>query len=133
MGRARVGQKGANMRINVARELSNVDGTPRLIIGDACPMCRQPIAGQPRTATLRYLCVEALSATYPDEVDQRGRTALTGEDKVRRWNLALQIQQHDEPDLSVDDLALLKRLIAKQYGPVEVGQAWVWLDPESED
>jgi hypothetical protein len=74
-------------------------------------------------ATLRGVCVEALLASYEDE------RALAGEEKLKRWELAMKIKKAQDPaDLSVEEISLIKKLIGKAYGALVVGQAWSMLE-----
>ena len=84
----------------------------------------EPIQNGANTAlTLRAACCEALTGAYPDE-------KLSGEEKVRRFELARLLHAEDEPDVCVEDIALVKQLIGKGYGPMVVGPAWSLLDPK---
>ena len=98
------------MRIDITQSLVGYNGEPV-----------QNMAGV--AFTLRAACCEALTAAYPDE-------KLTGEEKVKRFELARLLYVEDEPDVSVEDLALIKQLIGKGYGPVVVGPVWLLLDPK---
>ncbi len=73
--------------------------------------------------TLKTIATSSLLAAFPDEA------SLSGEDKFKRWQLASKIQSDKTDDLSIDDLALIKKLVAKFYTPLVVGQAWLMLDP----
>lgn len=76
--------------------------------------------------TINEVTQNALLASYPDEQN------LSGEEKVRRWVLAMKIdRQRKNPDLTADEIALIKKLIAKAYNPLIVGQSWSLLDPAS--
>lgn len=66
----------------------------------------------------------ALLANYPDEAN------LPGEEKMRRFTLARKIHdQRKDPALSAEEVALVKKLIAKAYSPLITGEAWQMLDP----
>jgi len=66
---------------------------------------------------------EALLASYEDE------KSLSGEEKASRYTLALAIHASVEPlDLKAEDVVLIKKLVAKGYGPLIVGQAWMLLE-----
>ena len=65
----------------------------------------------------------ALSNVYPDEVN------LGGEEKFTRFELYLKIKNGSDPvDLTVDEIVLLKKVIAKGNGPLFMGQAWMMLE-----
>jgi len=78
----------------------------------------KPIKFNDRDATLGLVAVEALCAVYQDEKD------LTGEEKVKRATLAEVAYQGNGVDVSVEDIALIKRLIGKAYGPLVVKKAY---------
>jgi hypothetical protein len=73
--------------------------------------------------TLAATCTNAVLANFQDEAN------LSGDDKVKRYDLALAIHASTEPlDLKVEDVALAKKLVAKLFGPLVVGQAWRLLE-----
>lgn len=78
--------------------------------------------------TLRKACVNVLLMT---EIDGTGRAKeLKGEEKVERFELATNIHKCNGLfDMRPEDQVLLKKLIARVYGPLTVGQAWQVLDP----
>ena len=53
------------------------------------------------------------------------------EEKVRRYKLAVKCSNGKDPELSVEDIALLKKLIGRVYPPLIVGRAYEILDPEN--
>ena len=73
--------------------------------------------------TLKSVSVEALLATFSDE------QSLSGEEKAKRYLLATRIYANSEElDLTVEEIAKIKQLIGKGYGPLIVGQAWDMLE-----
>ena len=73
--------------------------------------------------TLKTVSVEALLATFSDE------QSLSGEEKAKRYVLATRIYANpEELDLTVEEVAKIKQLIGKGYGPLIVGQAWDMLE-----
>ncbi len=79
--------------------------------------------------TFKQICENALLVQVPDSRGQPVKS-IDGNEKVRRYSLALQIHNaKSEIDLSVDDVKLLKDLIADMGSPLIVGQAWNILDP----
>ena len=73
--------------------------------------------------TLKTVSVEALLATFDDE------RSLSGEEKAKRYLLATRIYANPEDiDLTVEEIAKIKQLIGKGYGPLVVGQAWEILE-----
>ena len=81
--------------------------------------------------TLRKACVNVLLMT---ELDGTGRPKeLKGEEKVERYELAKEIHKSGPLiDLQSEQITLLKKLIARAYGPLTVGQAWKVLDPHDD-
>lgn len=78
------------------------------------------------TLSLEEVATTALLSSYPDEQN------LDGVEKNKRFWLAKKIHdQRKDPVLTADEIALIKRLIAKAYNPLVVGQAWTILDPAS--
>lgn len=58
-----------------------------------------------------------------------GDDKLSGEKKAQRHSLAHQIVNASEPlELKVEDVALIKDLIGKGFGPNVVGPAWAALE-----
>lgn len=80
-----------------------------------------------RPLTLASIAVNALLAPYEDE---RG---LSGDEKVRRYKLAQAIHAAPtvEVEVSAEQIAMLKSLIAKSYAPLVVGQAYALLEEEA--
>jgi len=67
-------------------------------------------------ATLKWAAVEALLTTDP-------KAPSSGEEKARRYDLALRIQESTNSiDLSVDDISFIKGLCDKHFPPLMVGQ-----------
>lgn len=85
----------------------------------------EPLVDGPEPILLRDILVNALNA--PDN-----KTNPDGKEKQRRYHLAQKIWGALEPiDLSVDDLSLLKTLVANVYpSPMIVGQVLDILDPQ---
>jgi hypothetical protein len=78
--------------------------------------------------TLRTVCVEALLT--PMEEDQKS----SGSEKIMLSKLADLIYGLDEPDLTSEQISLLKRRINQRFPfPYVVAQAYAMLDPIQED
>lgn len=102
------------MRIRFGQQLLNYMGQP-LIDGDV-------------KVTLGLIACNALTAVIPGE-------ALTGPEKIERVDLARRIFLNsngaDETQVSVEEVALLKRVINAAYAaPILVAAAWGALDPQ---
>ncbi len=74
-----------------------------------------------KVTTLRVVAINALMAAYTDEQN------LSGEDKLKRWKIAQRIHS-DEEDFSVEEIALIKKLVGKAYNTLIVGQAYEMLE-----
>lgn len=97
------------MKIDFSAAITNLDGTPAKD-GDA-------------DVTLGKVSCGALLATYPDEQH------LSGEEKVKRFRLAETAAKGGEQEIKVEDVALLKKLIAKAFPPLVVGRAYDIIEP----
>ena len=90
-----------------------------------CEVCnkKEALWAEMRTVTLRRISCSALIANYEDE------RKLDGEEKVKRWNLAEKIQaSNGSCELSTDEIVLIKKLIAKGFSALVVGQAFKVLE-----
>ena len=97
------------MKINFGAKILGIDG--------------KTIPDGERNLTLGAVCCTALLASYPDE------TNLEAALKVKRFRLAEIAVKNKEQELPVDDIAELKRLIAKAFGPLIVGRAFDLIEP----
>ena len=72
-----------------------------------------------KPATVRGVVVEALLASYQDEQN------LSGDEKMRRWELAVKVKKSIDPaEFSIEEVLLMKQLVGKAYAPLVVGQTW---------
>jgi hypothetical protein len=99
------------VEINVTKPMVQIDGS-----------AFKDKDGKPVSITLRSVVTNSLLGVYSDE------PALSGEDKTARWLLALRIQHEVNPDLTAEEVALIKKLVAKNYPTGVAGQAWIALD-----
>ena len=76
-----------------------------------------------KTLLLSAVACTALLNNYQDE------QSLTGETKVKRFRLAQAAASSKVIDLPVEDIAELKRLIAKAFGPLIVGRSFDLIEP----
>ena len=92
-----------------------------------------PIKEGDKTVTLKRVATNALLTPFDDEKN------LSGEEKVKRFNLASKIQAGDtDPyttnsaivDLKTEEIAEIKKMIGKAYTVLVVGQAWQMLEKE---
>jgi hypothetical protein len=75
--------------------------------------------------TLGSVCVSALMGVYPDEQN------LSGDDKFKRYQLAERLHAGGEQDVSAEDIALLKKLIGKNWSPAVLGPAYEALERDA--
>lgn len=75
-----------------------------------------------RPLTLGMVSMRALSA--PEQ-------GLAPEESLKRGQLAFNVYTSKAAQLTVDELAMIKRLIARAYGPIIVARAFPLLDPAS--
>lgn len=88
------------------------------------PQTGEYLQDQP-SLTLTTVALNALLNTYDDE------KALTGKEKADRMQLALKINRKPtEVDITAEQLAKVKELIGKAYGPLIVGRAYEMLEME---
>jgi len=99
------------VKIDLDAELKGYDG-----------VVLKPKESEDKVLTLGGACCNALMANFDDE------KRLEGKKKLERHVLAHRIYQGGEQDLSLDDLALLKKLIGKAYGARVVGPAFLLLE-----
>lgn len=98
------------MKIDFNQELKALDGT-------ALPGPE----GKNKT-TLKDISCHGLLAAFDDERN------LSGEEKCKRYVLATWIYANDDLDLTVEDIALIKKLIGKGFTAIVVGQAFEMLE-----
>lgn len=96
------------MKIDFTTVLTDLEGKP-ILKGEV------PI-------TLKEAALEALLATFPN--DQDG--ANTGKGKFERFQLALKCEGTAE--LSVEEVATIKKRIGEAWGSLIVGRAWGLLE-----
>lgn len=77
--------------------------------------------------TLGAVCISALMGVYQDE------QSLSGEDKFKRYKLAERINAGGILEVSAEDIALLKKLIGKNWSAAVVGPAYEALERDAMD
>lgn len=110
------------------------DFTKKILDEDGKPftVCIEQKKGAPNECvreedlTLGRAARNALGVSYPDE------QGISGDEKYHRAEVSQAIVGATELKLKAEDVALIKRLIAKFYGPRVVFQAWRELDPPAE-
>lgn len=97
-------------------ELYFVKFNPKAVLKDHR---NEPIDDGGKSFTLATALTTALLASYPDE------QSLSGEDKVKRFKLAMRV---DDGQLTIEEAALARELVAKCFGALIVGRVWEALD-----
>lgn len=77
--------------------------------------------------TLRAVCVGALLGVYADE------QSLGGEEKFRRYQLAERLNAGGVQEVSAEEVALLKKLVGKNWPPAVLGPAYEALERDAVD
>jgi hypothetical protein len=82
--------------------------------------------GKPDPTTLAKVAENALLTSYADEAQNPQRET----ESIHRYEMARKIHEHPtDPHLSLDELATVKKLILKAYGPLIGGQSAMLIDP----
>lgn len=93
------------MKLDVTKKITDLDGAA-LKEGE-------------RELTLSMVICNALMISHQSERE------LSGDEKVKRFVLATRIHGAALPvDVSAEEAALIKKLVAMAYGPLVVGQVW---------
>lgn len=109
------------MKVDVTVPILQLDGTPVRFIRVACPMCGNETEGE--DSTLRLMITTALSLDHPHETDARtGASTVSGDEKVRRFSLAMRVYENDEVELNEKDIVLIKEIIGKTRNPIVNGR-----------
>lgn len=104
------------LALDFTAPLTDFDGKP-------IPNCPTPA---PCDKVLMLGDAAAIALLAPD-APNGPQTA--GDEKVKRFQLALKIRGAKDVKLSAEETALIKAQIAKDYPPLIVGRAWALLDP----
>jgi hypothetical protein len=112
---------GVTFLLAVAASAATVDFSTVMTDMDGQPL---PTSQSDKTpVTLGTVADTALLNSFPDEKD------IGGDEKVHRFTLAVLVKS-GKVDLTVENITLIKTVIAKAYGPLIVGRAWAILDPK---
>ena len=105
------------MKIDMTKAIKNLEGdnidNPESKLKEKAPL------------TMKILCTNSLLTPTQDERN------IDGNEKAKRFELAMRIYTEKEVDLDIDELKLVKDLIGKVYSPLVVGQAYRILDPKA--
>lgn len=73
--------------------------------------------------TLQDVLTRSMLGDYPDE------TRLSGDEKYTRYQLGMKLNAaKDSIELTIEQLALCKSMVAKMYGVLVSGQSWDMLE-----
>ncbi len=102
------------MKIDFNTELKDLRGKPIPLTIDNVSV----------NATLLEACVESLMCLFDNERTEEGKS------KYERWKLAEKLMKSVSGvvDLSVEEIAKLKKRVGKRYSPLIVGPAYSILD-----
>ena len=82
-----------------------------------------PFYNPPRALFLGSAAMNGLVMQFQDE------HGLSGEEKLKRWELALRIKRATGPiEVSAEEVTMIKKVIAKAYAAIVSGQAWQMLE-----
>jgi hypothetical protein len=82
----------------------------------------EPLKLAEKPFVLLNACQEALIAQFQDE------TNLPAADKVRRFALAMKIDNKLPVDISIEEAAVIKKLVGKLYNNLVVGRVYEIID-----
>jgi hypothetical protein len=78
------------------------------------------IKGMDRPATIKHFVVNALALVNGEQV--------SGEEKMKRYKLAMRLNEGGKQEFTPEELALIKSVIGVMYSPLIVGQVYEWAD-----
>lgn len=70
-----------------------------------------------RARPMKSIVTEALLASFPNET-------ASGEEKLKRYLLAMKVNVGGEVDLSPEEIVMIKDLVGKGFSPLVVGQVF---------
>jgi len=108
------------MKLDVTRQLTNLDGSSLVQPGTRCTTCGH--ITDPEPVTLRVVLTTSLVTQTRDQ------KPIEGDEKAKRWALAIRIQQEDAPELALKELELVQRLVGEIQPTLTAGQVWVMLE-----
>ncbi len=76
-----------------------------------------------KPALMRTAVVNALMGTIANE-------NIPGEEKAKRYDLGLKINKGGDIDLTVEELATIKKLVGANFGTLVVGQVFNFIDSD---
>lgn len=93
------------MKIDFSQCIRSLEGTP-LLSDDGKDLLMSTVA------------VASLLSSHPDDAK------VSGEEKYQRYDLARRIYKAAQVDLTVEEVAKIKQLIARQFTPAVIGSAY---------
>jgi hypothetical protein len=97
------------LKINFDATINDFDGKPVKV-------------SETEALSLKTVALNSLMAQFPDEQH------LGGEEKARRFALAMRLHGGGEIDIQPEEAAQIKVLIGKAYGALTVGRAYELLN-----
>ncbi len=109
------------MKINLLQELKTLEGDPiiftrkRTLLGEKGELIETE---KNEVMTIKTPCINALMGRYEDE------KSLSGEDQCKRGDLAQTIQDSQELEATPEEIAMIRKLVAKAYSSLITRQVW---------
>lgn len=91
------------------------------------PDCDKDHPGCGEVFTLGKAATTALFGSYQDEPN------LAGEEKFKRATLAMRLKDAKDYTPTAEDIATIKKLVAKAFAPIVVMRVWRAVDPGVEE
>lgn len=107
----------------IAADIHKIDFTQVLIDQDGATMAEcvdPPDCKAKRDITLGSVAMRSLAA--PEQ-------SITPEESLKRGQLALSVYKSPGAELTAEEIALIKKQVAKTYGPLVVARVFPMLDP----
>lgn len=101
------------MKRDFAAPLRDLEGNPLL-------------AAPERILTLGEACATALMNTYQEDA------TVPTEEKMQRYHLASRIYKKQLVEVYSEEISLIKKYVAKLYGPVVMGPVFLALEDEGD-
>jgi len=114
------------MKINFNQQILDWEGQP-ILDKKTVEVQGKPVEVE-FPLTLKKVALNSLGAIFQDEQN------LTGEEKMKRFKIGMNISNAKDSvvDIESQDIADLKKVVAKMYSTVVVGYAWNMLETPME-
>jgi len=103
------------MKIDLNQELKKIDGTPLMQQEESSGS----VVTLNKVITLKSICINALFGNEKD---------LSGDDKMKRYLLAIKIEKGSIVDFSTEEIVLLKKLINQFFPTIVAPQCCLLLE-----